>query len=242
MSKPKISVVYLKAVTYAGDDKSKVESYNCKPKSEKEGKYWDDQDDRALSKVKKHIKDHYLEVQGYRCCYCQQRIVVSHNGAWDTDHIIPKDTHAAFLFEPQNLCVSCKDCNLIKLNKGVLKKPNRVRFPRSPQDYTFVHPHFHKYADHIYIVQEAALYLPKTLEGIKLIEVCGLLRFVLKFANYNVSDGQLGGVMVRLGSALQDAKSPIEEVAIMNMIKTLVDEGLRKAALAQIEESRSLFA
>jgi 5-methylcytosine-specific restriction endonuclease McrA len=242
MSNPKTTVVYLQTVIYAGDEKKKVESYNGKPECEKEGGYWDDKDDRELSKVKKLIKDHYLKAQDYRCCYCKQRIVVAHNGAWDTDHIIPKDTHAAFLFEPRNLCVSCKDCNLIKLNKVVLKNQGRKRFPASPKDYIFVHPHFHKYTDHICIVQEAALYLPKTPEGIKLIEVCGLLRFVLRFANYNVADDQMGATMVKLGSALQKAKSPIEEVAIMNIIKTLVDEGLRKAALTQIEEGLSQFA
>lgn len=242
MSDSNSNIVFLQAVEYTGAEKKKVQEYCSKPEIEKKGKYWDDQDDLELAKVKKVIKDHYLKVQDYRCCYCRQRIVVSHNSAWDTDHIIPKDTHPAFMFEPRNLCVACKDCNLLKHNKSVLKNQNRKRFPGAPKDYSIVHPHFHNYADHICVVQEAALYLPKTVNGIKLIEVCGLLRFVLRFANYNVTDGQMGGTMIKLGSALQKAKSPVEKVAIMNIIKTLVDEGLRKAAMSQIDEGLSLYA
>ena len=87
---------------------------------EKTGNYWDG-DEKALVSVKKEIKDHYLHVQDYRCAYCRQRMEVKHNGMWDTEHIINKDEYPAFMFEPRNLCVCCKDCNTIKGRKGVLK-------------------------------------------------------------------------------------------------------------------------
>ncbi|TBL64874.1 HNH endonuclease [Hafnia paralvei] len=99
-------------------------------------KYWDTKGNNELDAIKKHIKDYYLLAQDYRCPYCQQKIIVTHNGAWDTEHIIPKDTHPNFMFEPQNLCISCKDCNGEKSNENILKKQ---KSDSSPQQIKKLH-------------------------------------------------------------------------------------------------------
>lgn len=229
----------LAPVNYVDAIKIKVDSFNALPRSEQSGSYWGATESGDMSDVKKFIKDHYKAAQDYRCPYCYQKIVVEHNGSWDAEHIIPKDMYPQFMFEPRNLCVSCRDCNLIKLNKNVLRNKDRVTFPVDPDDYIMPHPHFHVYAEHVKIIKEAGFYLPITDKGRMLIEMCGLLRFVLKFANYECGDDQMGLLMVKFGTQLSNVDTEVERIAIMSIVKTLVDEGLRKSALAQIERLTS---
>lgn len=219
------------SVKYSVDSKDYVNSYNSKPKKEKKGNFWDNESDSLLATVKREIKNHYLFAQDYKCAYCRQRIVVEHNGAWDTDHIIHKDDYPQFLFEPENLCVSCKDCNRIKSNKSVLKNKNRVTYPENADHYIFCHPHFDEYGKHIRIIREAVLYLPITAKGRALIEICGLLRFVLAFAEYECSAEGVGQEIVRLGTDLQNAETDSERFMLMTIMRTMLDESLRKAAL-----------
>lgn len=102
-------------VKYEEEIKDIVDTYNSLDEDSKSGDYWD-KTDEDIQKVKKYIKDYYKVVQDYTCIYCQQRIVVTHGMAWDTEHIIPKITHPQFLFPKKSLAVSCKDCNLKKKN------------------------------------------------------------------------------------------------------------------------------
>lgn len=233
---------FLMPVVYVGNLKEKVESFNKLPLSSKKGKLWDSTDDGDMEDVKKFIKDHYKIAQNYRCPYCQQKIEVEHNGSWDAEHIIPKDTHPQFMFEPRNLCVSCKDCNLIKLNKRVLKNQKRVTFPDAADDYLFCHPHYHSYFDHVNIIEEAGFYLPKTRHGVHLVEICGLLRFVLKYADCEWDDDQICLQVQSLGDELVSTKEPEARIAIMSMMKTLLDDGIRKATYAGIKARVERFA
>lgn len=233
---------YLTPVAYNGELKDKVDDFNSLPLKSKAGSFWDATEDGDMTDVKKYIKDHYKLAQDYRCPYCQQKIEVEHNGTWDAEHIIPKDSHPQFMFEPRNLCVSCKDCNLIKLNKRVLINQKRIRFPNRAEDYLFCHPHFHVYSEHIKIIHEAGFYLPRTPEGIQLVEICGLLRFVLKYAGCEWDHEQISLQVQALGNELVDEKIPESRIAIMSMMRTLLDEGLRKATLARINARVERFA
>lgn len=176
----------INVVEYEDDIKITVDNYNARAYKDKDGKYWNktENEDKEVYAVKKHIKDHYIEEQKYICPYCLQKIVVDHNAIWDAEHIIPKDEHPQFLFTPQNLCVSCKDCNMEKSNKKVLKKnPKRNELPSLSDDYLIVHPHFDIYDRHIKVLKDSLLFIPKNDKGRKTIEICGLLRFVYKYAN-----------------------------------------------------------
>lgn len=212
-------------VAYCGKIKEKVDSFNDLPISEKSGSYWDKTDDGELRDVKKYIKDHYIAVQDYICPYCLQRNVVEHNGAWDAEHIIPKDSHPQFMFHEKNLCVSCKDCNGEKLNKNILKNPRRKTFPTESEDYLIVHPHIDEYGRHIRVIKEAELYLPKDEKGRNTVEICGLLRFVLKFANYGEVSLDLKKRMLALNGALVSTSDPLEENIILSLIELLAKEG-----------------
>ena len=226
----------VKPVVYSEKAAQFVKGYEAKKLSVKSGSDWDDEHDPLLTEVKREIKKHYLKAQSYTCAYCRQKVVVDHNGAWDTEHIAPKDIYPGFMFVPENLCLSCKDCNGAKSNKHVLVNKGRRTFPNKSKDYIICHPHFDVYSDHVRVIGEAVLYLPRTKKGQALIEMCGLLRFVYGFADYEVVDLNIGAKVVALGTALQNAQSGFEQIAIAQMLSTMVDDGLRAAARKQLEK------
>lgn len=226
----------IRSVVYSEASAQFVKIYEAKQLSSKLGNDWDNENDPLLTEVKREIKRHYLKAQSYTCAYCRQKIVVEHNGAWDTEHIAPKDIYPSFMFVPENLCLSCKDCNGAKSNKHVLVNKLRRTFPNKSKDYTICHPHFDVYSEHIRVIGEAVLYLPRTKKGQTLIEMCGLLRFVYGFADYEVVDLNIGAKVVALGTALQNAQSGFEQIAIAQILSTMVDDGLRAAARKQLEK------
>jgi hypothetical protein len=203
--------------------------------TEKKGSYWDG-DEKELAAVKKEIKDYYLRAQDYKCAYCRQRMEVNHNGMWDTEHVINKDEYPAFMFEPRNLCVCCKDCNTIKGKKNILKNKNRITYPSVASDYTFCHPHYHNYDHHVKVIKEAMFYLPITDEGRNMIEICGLLRFVYKFAGYECVESNVPALLIRLGNELQESKNPHEQIALMTIVKELMSNNIKKLAGNLVKE------
>ncbi len=126
-----------------------------------------DSENKNLIEIKKNIKDFYIISQGYVCPYCRQKIEVDHNAVWDAEHIIPKDKFPRFLFSPLNLCVSCKDCNLEKSNKNILKNDKRKTLPTKSDDYIFIHPHLDFYENHIKIMKSSLFFIPLDSKGKK---------------------------------------------------------------------------
>lgn len=104
------------------------------------------------SRAKKNIKQHCIESQKKRCCYCN-RLFPSKNGKiWDLEHIIHKKGYPRFRFEPLNLCISCPDCNGKKGNQEVLVDRLIGRqwpLPRESADYIIPHPHLDDWGEHI---------------------------------------------------------------------------------------------
>ena len=212
----------MNAVKYEGDIKDTVDAYNALGQGSKSGDYWD-KTDANIQKVKKHIKDHYKVVQDYTCIYCQQKIVVTHGMAWDTEHIIPKSPYPQFLFTEENLAVSCKDCNRIKWDKNVLKNPKRKTFPKKSEDYIIVHPHFDVYDEHIQIITET-IYRPKGEKGKETIEICGLLRFAFEFGNNTNMAVDTEKLIQKLTNEFMNA-SGSDKYMILGVIADIAKEG-----------------
>ncbi|QXZ20851.1 HNH endonuclease [Lelliottia amnigena] len=212
------------AVSYNASHNSFISAFKKLTTDEKES-YWDTKGNKELDAIKKHIKDYYLISQDYKCPYCQQKIIVAHNGAWDTEHIIPKDTHPDLMFEPQNLCVSCKDCNGEKSNKNILKNRKAIRLPKQSKNYIITHPHFDNYDDHIKIIDSSLYFLPKTDKGRKTVEICGLLRFVYKYSNYENVDLAIKQGISKFTQALLDTSDPAEEQIYLSFIEDLTKQG-----------------
>jgi hypothetical protein len=186
-----------------------------------------------LGELKERIKNHYLSAQDYTCPYCRQRVEVKHLAAWDAEHIIPMYTHPRFMFEAQNLCIACKDCNRSKWNKNVLVNESRKTFPISKEDYLISHPHFDDYETDIKIIAVAAFYLPKTDKGRRTVEICGLLRFLYKFADYDCASVDVDEKIGALYTELMEAKDPAQRHFLLLAISAVASDG----AKAQMERA-----
>ena len=215
----------LLAVSYNDKIKEIVDEYNDLPFEDKKSSCWNEPITEELKQVKKHIKTHYVRFQDYTCVYCRQKIEIENNLVWDIEHILPKDKFPQFLFEPENLCVSCKKCNLEKTNKKVLKNDNITRFPKKADNYTIFHPHFDEYDDHIKILNSSLLFIPKSDKGRKTIEVCGLLRFLYKFSDYGNVSLEIKNRLLTLNKSLLSTSDPLIENVILDAINDLVEHG-----------------
>lgn len=130
---------------------------------------------KDLDDIRAKIKKHYIDIQGYRCCYCQMAILTEHGRAWDVEHVIARSTERKFMFEPRNLSVSCIECNQAKGSVEVTAGKTRG-FPAQSERYKIVHPHFDNWEDHIDVVGEAT-YFALTPKGKFTIYFCDLFRF-----------------------------------------------------------------
>ncbi|WP_312633983.1 HNH endonuclease [Pseudescherichia sp.] len=222
-------------INYVGDDAETYRNFNALPEEHKNGHVWDS-DDISIVNIKKAIKDHYIVSQDYTCPYCKQRLVVNHNATWDAEHIIPKSSHPKFIFEPLNLCVSCKDCNNEKRDKAVLRNNRRRTFPVNSEDYKFVHPHFDNYNEHINIVEVAGYYFPLTEKGRKTIEKCGLLRFAYKYTGYGNTSQENKETIRELTNRLMEAGSAAEENMLLSIIADAVQAGQRLSKDAFLQQ------
>ena len=144
--------------------------------------FWNEKNNVKLDKFKKLVKDFYIDNQHYTCVYCRQTIKVSHNGAWDLEHIVSRKENPRWTLEPFNLCIACKDCNSEKLDKEVLRKKVVKKIPHDESYYKIYHPHIDDYSKHITVVSVGEFYLPETKKGRETISICGLDRFFLKIA------------------------------------------------------------
>lgn len=134
-------------------------------------------DDCRVTIMKSKIKKHYIAEQNNTCAYCQVNLHTTHGMVWDTEHIVDKDSSPQWMFEPLNLCVSCKDCNGAKGTRTSTKGNTYKSFPRKSSNYRIIHPHFDDYDEHIKVAVPGAVYLYQTEKGRNTIEVCGLLRY-----------------------------------------------------------------
>jgi len=214
----------LNAIVYDDAQSNLISTFKKMSLVEKEN-YWDTTGNAELDELKKCIKDFYLRVQGFKCPYCKQAIKVKHNGAWDTEHIIPKDSHPNYMFEPMNLCVSCKDCNGEKSNKKILKSKAVINLPKKSASYLIVHPHIDDFDSHIQVIDSAAYFLPRTDKGRRTIEICGLLRFVYNYSDYGNVELAIKQGILKFTQALLDTTDPLEEQAYLSFIEDLTRRG-----------------
>lgn len=97
-------------------------------------------------KIKKHIREHYLELQHVRCVFCERVLVY---GDVQIEHFAPKGRHRRFLYEPLNLTCSCTVCNNFS-NKGAKDTINGNEEPLyRDNSFKYVHPFLHDVDEHI---------------------------------------------------------------------------------------------
>lgn len=120
--------------------------------------------------------------QGRLCCYCKEKINSNNFKMWEVEHVLSQIDYFWFTFEPKNLAVTCPDCNTIKSDAKITSSVARRRLPTRSELYLIVHPHFDVYEEHI--LKVGLVFHPKSSKGRKTIEICGLLRYVEKFLDW----------------------------------------------------------
>jgi uncharacterized protein (TIGR02646 family) len=210
-------------VTYTAASQAIVDAYDAKPKVEKSSDYWSD---NAVAPVKKEAKDHYIAQQNYRCAYCKQPVYTGNNAVWDAEHIISKRLNPEFMFEPQNLAISCKDCNLAKGEQEV-RKTKKLSFPRTSAEYRIVHPHYDNYDDHIRWMGPVCVAISAE-KGSSTISMCNLTRYSTIRINelQNIMDDDFN----RLMGQLLEAKSIQQGKIALAGIMTVLEEKLTQSA------------
>lgn len=145
-----------------------------------------------IADVRGIIRAHYLPAQRYLCAYCRQFFPQGHGMAWTIDHILPKKRYPQFLLEPQNLAMSCWDCNKPKDEhdsyKG--KLPKNGCYPHDGTHFDIIHPHFDDYEKYIELTKIGDSYQYKLLgdrKGSQTYLVCDLKRFDFKYAGAGIS-------------------------------------------------------
>ena len=181
---------------------------------------WSDED---LEKVRVSIRTFYTKEQVGVCAYSKQNVSTTSALNCHVEHIVPKSKYLDFIFTPKNLCVICADCNTIKREQETLGTiPNtitgastRQQYPRTPNAFKIVHPHFDIYEDNILITN--GYYIDKTPKGHFTIGACKLNRKLHEFG-WEVTDINDATVTETMNKYL-DEKDPIKRNSYLTKLK-----------------------
>lgn len=180
----------MKKVEYQGSIQTFVESYD-----KVDHTIWNATEGEIVH-VRKHIREHYLSEQKYMCAYCRIEKKEDHGMTWDIEHILPKSLFPAFLFEPENLAIACKECNIPKGDNNILSnhKAKPSELPKCSKDYSVVHPHFDTYSDHFEITKVGNRRIYRALNNHKAKTTyifCNLIRFDYQYSEWECFDDAL---------------------------------------------------
>lgn len=183
--------------------------------------YWNRECSEILE-LKNLVRSHYLTETNNMCFYCKHQIPSQHGRYWDIDHILPKSLYPKFLFLPENLIVSCIECNTAKGNKNPHKSKNKKiqKIPKGSDKFTFIHPFYDNYEDHIQIKKTAQsnhhFLLKKTEKGAKTIEFCNLNRFFQTYTDW----GNVSFKTIEITDELISSPQTLSKQDILKLIKT----------------------
>lgn len=169
------------SLTFDADIKSLIDDYDGKSYQ-----IWNS-DTQEIKRLRKTLRDHYLPALKFRCCYCQQIKLERHGLTWDVEHIAPKSAYPQFLFEPKNLAISCKECNIAKGEKNTVIGRINKDYPASGEAFSIIHPHYDVYSDHIEIIKCGSQLTYRVKNGHKgknTYIMCDLIRFDFSYAEW----------------------------------------------------------
>ncbi|MBN3865213.1 hypothetical protein HCU66_23665 [Pseudomonas frederiksbergensis] len=130
---------------------------------------------RVVATFKKEVKKYYYHRQARRCCYCSKELD-PHNGSFDAEHILDKDTYPQFMFSLENIAAVCKTCNGAKSSKNVIAPGVDVAsVPADSRHYLLVHPHKDEWNDYLdYDRIGRIVAKPQQSKGVETISICGI--------------------------------------------------------------------
>lgn len=182
---------------------------------------WTDED---LQTIKDKIKSHYHAIQNTICPYCKRKLNTKNGRDWDIEHIIPRSIAPRFMFVPENLCMSCVDCNKEKSNKVVTTSNAKSRYPLKSTQFLIIHPHYDIYEEFLVAIEPGVFYFPKHQKGRNTIEICGLNRFY-EFAGYGKDSNILEKIKLLTDSAEKASNAQIK-AEMLSKISVLALQGI----------------
>lgn len=105
-----------------------------------------------LTDIKKNIKLYLKDKWTEQCCYCSRGMEDEFNMVIDIEHILPKSQFKTLAFEPDNLHLSCKRCNMNIKNERTdfLQDLGQAHKDfRDSANYKFIHPNLDTKGKHI---------------------------------------------------------------------------------------------
>lgn len=107
-----------------------------------------------LDRLKRKIKDSFMNNDVAKCCYCSRLFVGEFNMVVDIEHVLPQGQipFDSERFAVTNLNIACKRCNM-EIKKGdtsfIVSIPKMGKSYYQSNHYKFVHPNLDIYTDHI---------------------------------------------------------------------------------------------
>ena len=106
----------------------------------------------VLRSLKVKLAKLHLTLQTGKCCYCRSLLTGGGPFLIDREHILPKSKYEELSYDPSNLSVSCKRCNLEYKGQSVafVIDPDTIRDDhQNCLRYHFVHPNFDTWSQHL---------------------------------------------------------------------------------------------
>lgn len=131
----------------------------------------------GIKLFKDHLREYMYYEQNCRCAYCRIELPIG-CCFLQREHIVYKNLHPQWMFEPRNLCIACDRCNNFKLDTEVLNNPTVKAYPKDSKDFLIVNPFLDKYSEHIEL-KNGIIYEGKTKKGKFTVATCQLYRIEL---------------------------------------------------------------
>lgn len=172
--------------------------------------------DESLGEIRKKIKVHLKGICDDKCYFCKSTV---RGRDVNIEHIVSKAKHSIFTYKPENLILSCSDCNSLKNDSDVFARNFNAStfnswndYPMESGDYKIIHPYIDQYEEHL--IREGILYKYKDNKGLETIKAYNLDRLILaeKNAMLDKFDGVLLQIINDTSIDKNKAKKMIEEV------------------------------
>lgn len=94
----------------------------------------------GLSAFKERVKSFLASRQQRLCAFCRTRIE-SGTYYYEIEHIVSKQLHTNWMFDPHNFCLSCRRCNAKKSNNETLVNANCQDYPTDGVGFNIINPY-----------------------------------------------------------------------------------------------------
>lgn len=172
--------------------------------------------DRGLKEIRKKIKVHLKNTCSNRCFFCKCSIS---GRDVNIEHVVSKDKYKIFTYKPENLILSCSDCNSLKNDTDVFTKSVNTSvftswedYPMKSEDYKIIHPYIDSYEEHL--ARIGILYKYIDDKGLETIKAYNLDR--LSLAEKNAIADNFKGILFEIRNdtniGLEEVRGMMDEV------------------------------